>query len=85
MNNNAGMTINFSGQEINVNSLDNKGDINIQQKAEITTVNNSITGNGNLNILQGSSLLFSPNINNVENTLNFNNATFDMLNGEEGI
>ena len=81
MKNTAGSTVNFNGEEINVNTLDNNGDINISKNAAITTVEDTITGNGNLNLLSGASLALSSNITNIENSLNLNNALFDMENG----
>ena len=95
--NNIGTT-DFNGEEINVNTLnnvgslninnvasvtadflDNNGDLNINQDTSITTSDNVISGAGNINVSDGASLNLS-DINTVENTLNFNNASFDMLN-----
>ena len=84
MKNIAGSTVNFNGEEINVNTLDNNGDINISKNAVIATVENSITGNGNLNVLSDASLGLSSNITNIENAVNLNSATLDTINGSIG-
>ena len=84
MKNTAGSTVNFNGEEINVNSLDNNGDINISKNAVIATVENSITGNGNLNVLSDASLGLSSNITNIENAVSLNSAALDMINGSIG-
>ena len=81
MNTIAVSVVNFSGKEINVNSLDNKGDINISQNAVIATVNNTITGDGNLNVLGGASLGLSSNITNIENAVGLDSATLNTANG----
>ena len=84
MKNIAGSTVNFNGEEINVNTLDNNGDINISKNAVIATVENSITGNGNLNVLSDASLGLSSNVTNIENAVNLNSAALDMINGSIG-
>ncbi len=84
MKNATGSIVNFNGEKINVNSLDNKGDINISQKATIVTVNNSIIGNGSLNVLSGASLSLASNISAVENSVSLNSASFDVANNSVG-
>ena len=84
MNNAANSVVNFNGEEINVNSLDNKGDINISQNAIIATVNNTITGDGNLNVLSGASLGLSSNITNIENAVGLDRATLNTANDSIG-
>lgn len=84
MNNAANSVVNFNGEEINVNSLDNKGNINISKNVFIATVENSITGNGSLNILNDTSLGLSSNITNIENAVSLNSAGLNMANGSVG-
>ena len=84
MNNATNSVVNFNGEEINVNTLDNKGNINISKNAVISTVNNTITGNGSLNVLSDASLGLSSNITNVENTVSLNRASLDVANGSVG-
>ena len=77
-------TINFSGEEINVNSLDSNGNINISQNAVIASVNNTITGIGSLSILNNASLGLSSNITNIENAVSLDSATLNTANGSVG-
>ena len=43
-----------------------------------------ITGNGNINVLNGAYLGLSSNITNIENALNLDNASFDVANNSIG-
>ena len=72
--------VDFSGNEINVYSFNNEGYLNISKNSVITTALGKINGGGNINILSGASLNLSPDIYSVENTLSFNNSTFNMAN-----
>lgn len=80
MKNNTSSTINFKGNLIYVNSLNNKGDINLFNKTGIAISNGKISGDGNINVLQNAGLGLSGNINNITNNLSFNNASFDIAN-----
>ena len=74
-------TLGLKNSNISVHSLNNEGDINIKQNVSLTAVEDTITGNGNLNVLSGASLGLSSNITNIENTVNLNNASLDTANG----
>ena len=80
MDNAAASVVDFNGKKINVNSLNNEGEINLSRKTEVAVTNGKVTGAGEINVLNGAGLGFSNNITNIENTVSFNNAAFNTAN-----
>ena len=80
MDNAAASVINFDGEEISVNSLNNEGEIRLSKETDIGVTSGEITGDGEINVLNGAGLGFSNNITNIENSLSFNNTSFNTLN-----
>lgn len=77
-------TLNFNGTEINVNTLNNDGTINILGDTVISTASGAITQTtpGTINVTTpGSALRLGYNVTSVENTLKFDGTTFDIMNG----
>ena len=77
-NNKENSILNYNGGEINVNSLNNDGAINLNNDTLITTLDNKIIGTGDINIKPGASLSLANNITDVKNSLNFDNAVFKL-------
>ena len=80
MQNAAGSKINFNGTNLRVNSLRNNGDINISQTVNMSVTNRNIAGAGTINILNGAGLNMLNGISNIENNMNFDNASFNLAN-----
>ena len=75
LNNDAG-TIHFNGDEINVNTIDNTGTININKSTDLAVANGNITGSGSLVVKSNGGLALNKNVQNIANTVDLENNSF---------
>lgn len=84
--NNYSNNLTVTGNNINVYSINNTGTLNIN-KVNLAVQNGEITGNGSIDVISNSTsngkLSISPEITNIENTINLNdNSELSTLNNE---
>ncbi len=72
----------LNDSNIDVYSLNNDGVIDILGRVNLSTLSKyeNVTGTGNINLNQGGLLNLSANVQNIQNTLNFNSGTLNLIN-----
>ncbi|MBR6099264.1 hypothetical protein IKP85_05910 [bacterium] len=68
--------VDFNGDEISANTINNNGIINIYNPTDVTVQDGYITGLGDINVLSSGSLSFDSGIKEIKNTINLENKSF---------